>query len=75
MNIISIYCWDPNEIGGSWNKGCVAKDYLDGIIVQDLIRYHNLSTKISILLKYELKLKMSMYKVRYHMIRELAEVV
>lgn len=75
MNIISIYCWDPYEIGGSWNKGCVAKDYLDGIIVQDLISYHNLSTKISILLKYELKLKMSMYKVRYHMIRELAEVV
>lgn len=74
MNIISIYCWDPNEIGG-WNKGCVAKDYLDGIIVQDLISYHNLSTKISILLKYELKLKMSMYKVRYHMISELAEVV
>lgn len=70
MNIISIYCWDPNEIGGSWNKGCVAKDYLDGIIVQDLISYH----KISILLKYELKLKMSMYKVRYHMIRESAEV-
>lgn len=75
MNIISIYCWDPNEIGGSWNKGCVAKDYLDGIIVQDLISYHNLSTKMSILLKYELKLKMSMYKVRYHMISELAEVV
>lgn len=72
MNIISIYCWDPNEIG---NKGCVAKDYFDGIIVQDLISYHNLSTKISILLKYELKLKMSMYKVRYHMISELAEVV
>lgn len=75
MNIISIYCWDPNEIEGSWNKGCVAKDYLDGIIVQDLISYHNLSTKMSILLKYELKLKMSMYKVSYHMISELAEVV
>lgn len=75
MNIISIYCWDPKEIGGSWKIGCVAKDYLDGIIVQDLISYHNLSTKISILLKYELILKMSMYKVRYHMISELAEVV
>lgn len=33
MNIILIYCWDFNEIGGLWNKGCVVKDYFDGIIV------------------------------------------